>query len=40
MLVFLEFKLAHQARAFAERFGGRADDEEALTRLSPVGIAG
>ena len=40
MLVFLEFKLAHQARAFAERFGGRADDEGALTRQSPVGIAG
>jgi hypothetical protein len=40
MLVFLEFKLAHQARAFAERFGGRADDEEAVTRVSPVGVAG
>jgi hypothetical protein len=40
MLVFLEFKLAHQAQAFAERFGGRANDEVAVTRLSRVGVAG
>jgi len=25
VLVSLEFKIAHQARAFAEHFGGRAD---------------
>ena len=25
VLVSLEFKIAHQAHAFAERFGGRAD---------------
>src|SRR2546421_12526087 len=31
VLVSLEFKIAHQARAFAERFGGRADAAAELT---------
>ena len=30
VLVSLEFKIAHQAIAFAERFGGRADPASAL----------
>ena len=30
VLVSLEFKIAHQAVAFAERFGGRADPASAL----------
>ena len=36
VLVSLEFKIAHQARAFAERFGGRADATSELTPL-PLG---
>jgi hypothetical protein len=31
VLVSLEFKIAHQAVAFAERFGGRADATPELT---------
>ena len=31
VLVSLEFKIAHQALAFAERFGGRADAAAELT---------
>jgi hypothetical protein len=31
VLVSLEFKIAHQAAAFAERFGGRADAAPELT---------
>ena len=30
VLVSLEFKIANQARAFAQRFGGRADDASEL----------
>ena len=33
VLVSLEFKIAHQAVAFAERFGGRAD---ATPELAPL----
>jgi hypothetical protein len=33
VLISLEFKIAHQAAAFAERFGGRAD---AASELPPA----
>lgn len=34
VLVSLEFKIAHQAVAFAERFGGRADAASELPSLT------
>jgi hypothetical protein len=46
VLVSLEFKIAHQAVAFAERFGGRADPASALPSatldlgLSSTGVIG
>ena len=40
VLVSLEFKIAHQAVAFAERFGGRADATPELTPLTlGVGVS-
>jgi hypothetical protein len=45
MLVHAEFRLAHHAAAFAERFGGRADrpssayvDEDVMREISPAGV--
>ena len=46
VIVSLEFKIAHQAVAFAERFGGRADATSELTPwtlgagVSTTGIVG
>jgi hypothetical protein len=46
VLVSLEFKIADQAHAFAERFGGRADPASALRSatldvgLSSTGVIG
>ncbi len=34
VLVSIEFKIAHQAMAFAERFGGRADAASELPRAT------
>jgi hypothetical protein len=43
VLVSLEFKIAHQAHAFAQRFGGRADGPpitDTASQLPPVALDG
>jgi len=43
VLVSLEFKIANQAQAFAERFGGRTDGApitDAASQLPPVALDG
>ena len=40
VLVYLEFKIANQAHAFAQRFGGRADAASELpTALLDAGVS-